>query len=554
MTPRTIAGILRSRAESSERGRLAIRFKEGGDWPAWTWAEYWEAARAAGAGLYAAGVRPGDRVLLLVPENRPAVTALFGAWAIGAVPIQVGLPFPLTDLAAFLARLSATARRLGARVLVLSGGLARIGPGERGVRHIVADALLGDAPTASLPDPEDAPGPAFIQLTSGSTGHPRAVAVPHDRLLRHMAAMSAALPSRADSMAVSWLPLHHDMGLLGGLLFPFWNGFPAHMISTFDFRNSPGCWLEAMARFRGTICAAPPSAYAICLQLARRAVRSGLDLSAWECAMVGAEPISAGLLRRFAEDFAPCGFRAEAFFPVYGLAEATVAVTFPTLLAPTHFDRVSRSALEREGKAVAAAADGPGTLELVGVGRPIPGTQVRITGPEMAVLPERTLGEIQVRSDTVMDGYLGEPLAAPFQDGWLQTGDLGYLADGSLFVTGRAKELIIKGGHNLVPSVLEEIVAGVDGVRAGGVAAVGVRSPRRETELVYIVAETRLETAAHPPLAARIRAALGSHGITADEVVLVAPKSLPRTTSGKLRRRDLALALGAGRGAGEALT
>jgi acyl-CoA synthetase (AMP-forming)/AMP-acid ligase II len=551
MAPRTIAGLLRSRAESSERGRLAVRFKEGGNWPAWTWGQFWEAARAAGAGLSAAGVRPGDRVVMLVPDIRPAVTTLFGAWAIGAVPIQVGLPFPLLDPAAFLARLSTTARHVGAEVLVLSGGVARFNRGEGEVRHVVADALPGDAPTASLPDPEDAPGPAFIQLTSGSTGHPRAVAVPHDRLLRHMAAMSAALPSRAHSVAVSWLPLHHDMGLLGGLLFPFWNGFPAHMISTFDFRNSPGCWLEAMARFRGTICAAPPSAYALCGQLARRAVRAGIDLGAWECAMVGAEPISAGLLRRFADDFAPCGFRAEAFFPVYGLAEATVAVTFPILLTPTHFDRVSRSALEREGKAV--VADGPGTLELVGVGRPIPGTQVRIAGPGGGALPERALGEIQVRSDTVMDGYLGEPPDAAFQDGWLQTGDLGYLADGSLFVTGRAKELIIKGGHNLAPSVLEEIVAAVPGVRAGGVAAVGVRSPRRETELVYIVAETRLGTAAHPPLAARIRAALGSHGISADEVVLVAPKSLPRTTSGKLRRRDLALALGAGRGTEEAL-
>jgi fatty-acyl-CoA synthase len=545
MTPRTLAGILRSRATSSRRHQLAIRFREGGDWVAWTWGQYDEAARAAAAGLWTAGVRPGDRLLLLVPEVRTAVTVLFGAWALGAVPIPVGLPFSLTDPAAFLDRLTETARRLGADVLLLSAALARLGGGGDGVRRLVAEDLLGGSTVAPLPDADDARAPAYIQLTSGSTGHPRAIAVPHGRLLRHLAAMSAALPSSPESVAVSWLPLHHDMGLLGGLLFPFYNGFLAHMISTFDFRNRPWCWLEAMAGCRATICAAPPSAYAIALQLAPRAVRSGFDLSAWECAMVGAEPISAGLLRRFAVALAPCGFRAEAFFPVYGLAEATVAVTFPRLLAPTRFDRVDRPLMECDGKAVAAGA---GALEFVGVGRPIPGTEVRIAGRGGETLPGRTVGEILVRSSTLMDGYLGEPReTAPFRDGWLQTGDLGYLADGELFVTGRAKDLIIIGGHNLVPSVLEEIVAGVDGVRLSGAAAVGVRCPERETERAVIVAETRLEAPEQPALAARIRAALNNHGVIVDQVVLVPPRSLPRTTSGKLRRQELVQALATNR-------
>src|SRR5262249_6499859 len=220
----------------------------------------------------------------------------------------------------------------------LSPALARYpaGSGAGGdIRRLSVEHLPAAAPAHSLPDPEDAPGPAVIPLTRGSTDRPRAIAGPHDPPLRPIAAIRAGLPSRPESVAVSWLPLHHDMGLLGGLLFPFFNGFPAHMISTADFRARPWCWLEAMSRFRATICAAPPSAYALCLALAPRALRARFDLSAWECAMVGAEPISAGLLRGFAATFAPCGFRAEAFFPVYGLAEATVAVTFPTLLAPT---------------------------------------------------------------------------------------------------------------------------------------------------------------------------------------------------------------------------
>jgi acyl-CoA synthetase (AMP-forming)/AMP-acid ligase II len=335
------------------------------------------------------------------------------------------------------------------------------------------------------------------------------------------------------------------MGLVGGLLIPFGNGFPAHMIATGDFRNRPWLWLEALAQFRVTICAAPPSAYAICTQLAPRALRTGLDLSAWECALVGAEPIPAGVLRRFVSAFAPCGFRAEALFPVYGLAEATLAVTFPQVQVPPRIDRVTRASVERHDLAV--ADDGPDALEFVGVGRPLPGTEVLIADRDGKPLPERRIGEILVRSATLLDGYVGEPDgSAPVRDGWLQTGDLGYLAEGDLFVTGRIKDLIIQGGQNLIPSVLEAIAAGVDGVRASAVAAVGVRSAGLETEKVCIVAETRLAPAEHPLLTKRIREALSGHGIALDRVLLIPPRSLPRTTSGKPRRQLLARALAGG--------
>jgi fatty-acyl-CoA synthase len=348
-------------------------------------------------------------------------------------------------------------------------------------------------------------------------------------------------------MAVSWLPLHHDMGLLGGLLFPFYNGFPAHMISTADFRSRPGCWLEAMSRWRGTIAAAPPSAYAMCLQLARRVIQARLDFGAWECAMVGAEPVSADLLRTFAAAFSPCGFRAEAFFPVYGLAEATVAVTFPTLLTSTRYDCVDRAILERDGKAI-PSADGLSTLESVSVGHPIPCTEIQIVDASGRSVPDRVVGEILVRSPSLMEGYYGEPeaTAAALRDAWLQTGDLGYQAQGSLFVTGRKKEMIIKGGQNLMPSVIEEIVSGVEGVRMGCVAAVGVWSPEQQTEMVCVVAETRSDGASHAALAGRIRDVLKGHGISVDRVLLTPPKSLPKTTSGKLKRFEVVQALEAG--------
>jgi acyl-CoA synthetase (AMP-forming)/AMP-acid ligase II len=401
--------------------------------------------------------------------------------------------------------------------------------------------LAGGGDASGLPDPDTLAGTAFLQLTSGSTRRPRGVVVPHDRLMRHLQAMSESLPSAGDAVAVSWLPLHHDMGLLGGLLFPFYNGFPAHMISTADFRARPALWLEAMSRFGATIAAAPPSAYAIVMALADRLIEKGLDLSRWSCAMVGAEPIPPTLFARFAEAFARAGFRANAFFPVYGLAEATVAVTFPRVLQPPRLDRVDRTALECERRAI-PAADADSTVVFVGVGTPIAGTSIRVVDDSGGRLPERFVGEVQVESPTCASGYYGDADAtrAVFVDGWIRTGDLGYLADGVLFITGRQKEIIIKAGHNLIPSVLEELAAAVPGVRSGAVAAVGVPSPELETELVYVVAETRCDAAEHPALAARIQHALKTHGVAIDRVLLVPPKSLPKTTSGKLQRVAIA--------------
>ncbi|KYF94397.1 acyl-CoA synthetase [Sorangium cellulosum] len=547
---RTVAGLLRARAEATP-DRFGFYHKQQGEFVGWTWAEYWRRARAAASGLLAAGVRPGDRVLMLVTDVEVAVPCLFGVWVLGAVPIQVGVPYRLTDVAAFLGELRRTAARVGARTLVVSSALLGFAQGEGGadgLTQLAAEPLL-DAPLdASLPDPDRAPGPALIQLTSGSTGHPRGVVIPHERLMLHLDAMSQRLPVRGEGAGgVSWLPLHHDMGLVGGLLFPLFNDFPVHMLSPLEFRTRPFSWLAEMSRIRGAISLGPPSAYAICVGLARRAVEAGLDLGAWRCAMVGAEPIAPALLRRFAEAFAPCGFRLEAFFPVYGLAEATVAVTFPDLLAAPRVLTVDRGLLEREGR-VEEAAPGPLSLELVGVGRPIPRTEIRVVDAGRSPVPERTVGEIEVRSETVMEGYFDEPeaTAEALVDGWLRTGDLGFLDRGTLFVTGRKKEVIIKGGHTMIPAVIEEIASRVDGIRAGCVVAVGLFLEERQTEAVYVVAETRAEASEHAGLTERVREALRANGVTVDQVVLLPPGELPKTTSGKLRRREVAERLRAG--------
>ncbi len=544
---RTPAGLLRARADARS-DEVAVRFKRDEAWEAWTWSEYWREAQSAATRLREAGIRAGDHVLMLVPEVRPAVSNLFGLWVLGAVPIQVGLPFRLTDVASFIRQLEATARHVEAKVLLLSETLISDPPETKTFRVVpVGDKALEPYDGSGLRDPHDVAGPAFIQLTSGSTGHPKGVVVPHDRLMLHMASMSAALPSHADSVGVSWLPLYHDMGLLGGLLFPFYNGFVGHMMSPLDFMNNPLSWIEVMAEFRGTITAASPSAYAIMARHARRALEQGLDLGAWECAMVGAEPIPPTVLRKFAEAYAPCGFRAEAFFPVYGLAEATVAATFPKLLERTVIDEIDRTILETEKRAV-PVTEASHALEVVGVGRAIPGSEIRVVDDGGLPLPERRVGQILVRSTTLMEGYYRDPKAtlAAVRDDWLWTGDLGYQAGGCLFVTGREKELIIRGGHSYIPSALEEIASGVEGVRSGCVVAVGVYSERRATEKVYVVAETRLPEERHAALGESIREALQTNGVTVNQVRLVGPGALPRTTSGKLRRLRVAEVLKSG--------
>jgi acyl-CoA synthetase (AMP-forming)/AMP-acid ligase II len=542
-----MAELLRRRANARPE-RTALRFWKDGAWAAWSWGVLYERAERVAAGLAAAGIHAGENVLVVTPEVDLTVASLFGTWLLGAVPVLVGLPFRLIDPRSFFDSLRVTAWRLDARALVTNRTCADFAPGDGAIPVLAGEDLVASDPAGFRIERVRASAPALIQLTSGSTGVPRGVVLAHDRLLEHMACMSAALPSHVQSVAVSWLPLHHDMGLMGGLLFPLYNDFVGHMLSPADFRRRPMLWLEAMSEQRATICAAPPSAYALVLRLAQRTAEAGLRLDAWECAMVGAEPISADLLRRFAQAFAPVGFRPQAFFPVYGLAEATVAVTFPRLLERTRIDVIDRARFERHGLAV-PYAEGTGALELVGVGSPIPRTELRVIGDDGCPQPDRRVGEIIVRAPTVMLRYFDDPGATgeALRGGWLRTGDLGYLDSGTLFVTGRKKDLIIRAGHNLIPSVIEEVVATVAGVRGGGVAAVGVRALHDETERCHVVAETKFPAEQYPQLARDIRAALESRAIPIDALVFVRPGTLPKTSSGKIRRRAVAEALATGR-------
>jgi fatty-acyl-CoA synthase len=543
LSARTVAGALRRRAESHPEAP-AIRFSDG----ALTSGQLWEACLRVAAGLRARGLRGGDRVLVLAPDVREAVLAHLGAWTAGVSPLHVGLPWRMGDPAAFIAALGATAARVESRALLVSASVAPFAPADDPTVAAIG-ALAATDPGGPAPDPDEHP-PDLLQLTSGSTGRPRVVVVPHERVVRHLEAISHALPAGDDASVVSWLPLHHDMGLVGGLLYPLHNGARLRLLAPVEFQAQPLAWLSALSAERATHTPGPPSAYALVLRLAARAREQGLRLDALRCAMIGAEPISAALLRRFAAAFAPCGFRSEAFFPVYGLAEATVALTFPEPLRPACVAVIDRAELARTGAAV-PARDGA-ALEVVGTGRPLPGVAIRITDAAGVDLPDGRAGHILARSPSLMVRYHGEPeaTAEALQEGWLHTGDLGFVEDGVLFVTGRAKEVLIRGGHNLLPGPIEEVVGAVEGVRAGCVAAVGIRAEALETERILVVAETRLAADAWPDLTDRIREALRRDGVTVDEIVLCAPGSLPKTTSGKLCRAEVARGISAARASG----
>jgi acyl-CoA synthetase (AMP-forming)/AMP-acid ligase II len=527
--PRTLASLLRTRADGPMAALPALHLFKSGGWHTWSWAAYWRHVQTTAAGLRAAGIRPGDHVVVVAVDIESAVRTILGAWAIGAVPTPIGGSFRASDIASHAAYIDECAAIVDGDALVVPAEMAALVGRDGATRRVLVAEQLSGHPD-DLTDPDDVGEVALIQLTSGTTGRQRGVVVSHAHLRAHLAAMAAALPLRRGAVGVSWLPLYHDMGLVGGLLFPLHCGFELRLSSPSAFRSNPFGWLETLSKFGATITAAPPSVWTLCIRLAARAAERGLDLSRLDCALVGAEPISGRTMREFADAFAPCGFAPEAFFPVYGLAEATLSVTFPALRTSRRFDRVSACRLA-SGDAEPATDPEPAAT-FVGVGRPIPGVRVRIVDRQGADLPERRIGRILVRSEHGMTSYYRGPAV----DDWIDTGDLGYRADGDLFVTGREKELIIRAGAKLVPAFIEEVVERVDGVRAGRTAAIGVWSEPHATELAWVVAETRRPHAEHAMLARAVRDALEAHGVNIDGVRFVAPDTLPKTTSGKLMR------------------
>ncbi|MBT0961510.1 AMP-binding protein [Denitromonas iodatirespirans] len=500
-----------------------------------------EAAGSIAAALTAAGVRPGACVALMLPSGLDFFRCFFGILMAGAVPVPMYPPSRPAQLEDHLNRQAGILRNCEAPVLITFDQvrpLARMLTGlSPSLRTVLTPADLDAPPMA--PVATDAEDLALIQYTSGSTGDPKGVMLSHRNLLANIRAWGRAVGLGSTDVAVSWLPLYHDMGLIGAWLGSLYHGCPLVLMSPLDFLARPERWLWAIHRHRGTVTAAPNFAFALCVKRLADKTLDGLDLSSWRLAANGAEPVNADTLDRFAQTFARYGLRPEALAPVYGLAEATVGLCVPPPGRGVRIDRVAPEPMRTRGLAE-PVPDSAEALRFIACGQPLPDHSLRVVDGDGRALPERRVGRLEFRGPSATRGYYRNPAASAklFDGDWLVTGDYAYLADGELYITGREKDLIIRGGRNFYPYDLEQAVGELAGVRKGCVAVFGVVDVQAADEQLVVVAETR-ETDAERRAALEQRiagAAVEQIGIPPDVVVLALPHSVLKTSSGKLRR------------------
>src|SRR5262245_48048128 len=487
---------LLQRIERAAARGTSVTFVVGGNEDVVTWGELHEQAKAYAAALQARGVRPGDHVALLSPTTRSLVTAIQGTWLAGATIVVLPLPMRLSSIEEFVAQTRRRIRHADTRVVVADPELAAFVVPEPGDPPMVGfDDLAAGDPELWIRPPDDPDRLAILQFTSGSTSDPKGVMLPDRVLCANLDAVAeAAGLDPDDDVLVSWLPLYHDMGLVGLLTLPMSTGTRLVLGAPQDFTARPSRWMEWISTYGGTATAGPNFAWV----LAPRALGRGkqLDLSRLRIALNGAEPVDPDQVEAFVEAGRRHGLRRSAVFPAFGMAEVAIAGTFPEPGSGMVTDCVDRRVLETERYAAPAVPGTPGSRRLALLGRPVPGLEIRIVDPESgAPLQDREVGELEIRGTSVTTGYYRRPDADAelFRDGWLRTGDLAYTLSGQLVMCGRIKDVIIVGGRNVFPEDVERAVGELDGIRAGNVIAFGVDSDRGRETLV-VVAETRSDT------------------------------------------------------------
>ncbi len=503
-----------------------------------SWAALYSRARRMAFALTELGIEPGDRVAMVLPTGADFMDAFFGTLLAGAVPVPLYPPVRL-------GRMDEYARMTG-RMLQVSG--AKIVLSDRRIRLLLGKAVELARPKWGCPTVSElmessselavdvsSDSLGLIQFSSGSTVDPKPVALTHGNLVAQLAALRALLVERPGTheKGVSWLPLYHDMGLIGCLLEAAYVPGNLVLLPPEAFLARPAIWLRALSRHRATISPAPNFAYGLCLKRIRDEELHGVDLSHWTYALNGAEPISHEVMERFCERFGRFGFRRDALMPVYGLSEAALAVSFTSAQGDKPVCRVDPRALAATGQVRA------GSRPLVSVGHPVPGCELEVRSVDGTVAAEREVGQVFARGPFVMKEYFGNPdaTARALHDGWLDTGDLGFVDSGELYLCGRTKDLVIIRGANHAPQEFEECLEAVAGVRTGCAVAVGFIAPDTHDEALLILAEQ----ADDPPadLAHQIAAAVsGRTGIRPHTVEVLAPGTLPRTSSGKLRHAE----------------
>jgi fatty-acyl-CoA synthase len=534
------SSTLPARIELAANRRGTITFVTGGETVAVPWAQLHDEARGMAAGLQARGIGPGTRVSLLGPTTKHLVVAIQAVWLAGGTVVVLPLPMRLGSLDEFVAQTRARIRAADTTLVLIDADLAAfLEPDPEDPPVVLLSDLVSTPASAFIPPVDaDAEDLAILQFTSGSTADPKGVMLPHRVVLANLdATATAAHLDPDDDVLVSWLPLYHDMGLIGLLTLPMVTGTDLVLGAPQDFMGAPARWMQWMSDFKGTATAGPNFSYALAARALRR--MENLDLSRWRIALNGAEPVDPATMTAFCDAAAPFGFDPGAAFPAFGMAEVAIAGTFPEPGRGLVIDTVDRRVLETDNYAAPLPADAPGSRGLARLGRPVPGLEMRTADPATGnVMREREVGELQLRGTSVTTGYYKHPEATASSftsDGWFRTGDLAYVVDGELVVCGRIKDVIIVGGRNVFPEDIERAVAEVEGVRAGNVIAFGVEG-RKGREALVVVAETRTPDGAdrvRHEVSVRVREAVG---LPTEDVILVSPGTLPKTSSGKLQR------------------
>jgi fatty-acyl-CoA synthase len=513
-----------------------------------SWRQLHDEARAVGAGLQARGIGPGDHVAILGPTSRALITAVRGCWTAGIASIVLPLPMRMGSLEAFVETTRARIHHGDAKLVLIDDLLASFYAPQSGDPPIVplGDVLpgapgvpAGDALEVPAPDPERL---VILQYTSGSTSEPKGVMIPDRVLSANIDACAEAAEMSPDDVMLSWLPLYHDMGLVGFLGIPMTTGVHLVQAAPQDFLAHPGNWMQWVSDWRATATAGPNFAWVLATRALGR--MHGLDLSSLTLALSGAEPVDPAAVDAFVAAAEPFGFKSGGVFPAFGMAELAIGVAFPPRHRGMVCDTVDRIILERDRVAKPVEIADPDELELAArrlplLGHAVPGLEMRIVDPEtFEDLPERHVGELFIRGTSVTPGYYKRPDATAelFHDGWLRTGDLAYELDGELVLCGRIKDVIIVGGRNVFPEDIERAVGALDGVRAGNVIAFGM-SGYKGKESVVVVSEVRGEGAELDAIRAAIHhRTLEVCGLPPRDVMLVQPSTLPKTSSGKLQR------------------
>jgi len=493
------------------------------------------------------GLKRGDKAIILLPTSEEFLYAFFGASLAGGVPVPLAGPLSFGGMERYFENLSGIIKNSEASFLLASKKTADClcGNSPHGQTKLIAVdiAAIGEEKPLhkGLPSP-DPDAAAFIQYTSGTTGAPKGAVITNRALMHNCHAIKLGAGLSSDTVVASWLPLFHDMGLVGVLLAGLYIKCAIHLMPPESFMYKPHRWLETISRHRATIATAPNFAYKYCCKRIKDKKMDGLDLTAWKHALNGAEPVSAKTLAEFADKFQAVGFAAEAFLPVYGMAENTLAATFPSPCEPTIVDRIDSDILSQKNIAQQAAQhadNGAKAVSIVSVGSPLAGQQIKIVGDNDRILEERRVGRILIKSPSLMQGYFNNEKATEeaFCDGWLETGDLGYAADGRLFVSGRLKDVLIKQGRNYYPYDLEQVVGGVEGVREGCVAAFSLFNPESGSEDIVVLAEAGPNAPEPKELKKKINAAvISTLGVAADKVEIAPARTIPKTSSGKIKR------------------